>query len=92
MNELSHTHFNVRVFDWGFIFCVDRANLTDISVLFSVPSFLCLSVSSNPLPTDHLKNHLMEAKLYWKEAGEACYGTGTGSDVMAARFGHAVSC
>ena len=73
-------------------FCVDRANLTDISVLFSVPSFLCLSVSSNPLPTDHLKNHLMEAKLYWKEAGEACYGTGTGSDVMAARFGHAVSC
>ena len=31
----------------------------------------------------------MEAKLYWKEAGEACYATG--SDVMAARFGHAVS-
>ena len=64
---------------------------------FSLSLFLSpLPLSANPL----LKNHLMEAKLYWKEAGEAAYGGGGGggcaaggggSDSIAARFGHAVS-
>ena len=82
------THIFVFRFNVG----IERLSVTVFLFLFLSP----LPLSANPL----LKNHLMEAKLYWKEAGEAAYGGGGGggcaaggggSDSIAARFGHAVS-